>query len=82
MMIQAFVEGAGGGVCPTAAPLPRFAADYEPLRVMLIGSADGITATIHNLHRRGFAAVGDWSPLIPWSEGEVMSVLTKRLHRS
>jgi hypothetical protein len=49
---------------------------------MLIGSADGITATIHNLHRRGFAAVGEWSPLVPVGQGELMSVLTKRLRRS
>ena len=48
---------------------------------MLIGSTEGITATIHNLHRRGFAEVGDWSPLLPWGEGEMMSVLTKRLRR-
>jgi hypothetical protein len=82
MMIRAFVDNADGGVCPSAAAaLPRFAADYEPLRVMLIGSAEAITATIHNLHRRGFAEVGDWSPLIPWGQGEVMSVLTKRLRR-
>jgi hypothetical protein len=81
-MIQAFVETAEGGDRPASpAPLPRFTADTEPLRVMLIGSRDGITATIHNLHRRGFAEVGDWSPLIPWSEGEMMSVLTKRWRR-
>jgi hypothetical protein len=49
---------------------------------MLIGSADGITATIHNLHRRGFATVGEWSPLVPVGQGELMSVLTKRLRRS
>jgi hypothetical protein len=81
MMIQAFVDNAEGGVCPTTAPLPRFSADYEPLRVMLIGSAEGITATIHNLHRRGFAEVGDWSPLILWGQGEMVSVLTKRLRQ-
>jgi hypothetical protein len=62
-------------------PLPRFTADYEPLRVMLIGSTEAITATIHNLHRCGFAEVGDWSPLILWEEDEMMSVLTKRWQR-
>jgi hypothetical protein len=82
MMIQAFVDNAEGGVCPTAAPLSRFSDDYEPLRVMLIGSTEGITATIHNLHRRGFAEVGDWSPLIPWGPDEMMSVLTKRLRQA
>jgi hypothetical protein len=82
-MMRAFVDNADGDVCPISspAPLPRLAEDAEFLRVMLIGSASGITATIHNLHRRGFAEVGDWSPLIPWSEGEMMSVLTKRLRR-
>jgi hypothetical protein len=82
-MIRAFVDNADGGVCPTfsPSPLPRLADDCELLRVMLIGSASGITATMHNLHRRGFAEVGDWSPLIPWGSGEMMSVLTKRLRR-
>jgi hypothetical protein len=82
MMIRAFVDNAEGDVCLSApAALPRFADDYEPLRVMLIGSAEAITATIHNLHRRGFAEVGDWSPLIPWGANEMMSVLTKRWRR-
>jgi hypothetical protein len=81
-MIQAFIDNAAGGVRPSPAALPRFTADTEPLRVMLIGSAEGITATIHNLHRRGFAEVGDWSSLIPWGPGEMVSVLTKRLRRS
>jgi hypothetical protein len=85
MMMRAFVDNADGGVCPNFSPapsaLPRLADDCELLRVMLIGSTSGITATMHNLHRRGFAEVGDWSPLIPWGEGEMMSVLTKRLRR-
>jgi hypothetical protein len=82
MMIRAFVDNAGGVDRPSnPAPLPRFTADTESLRVMLIGSTEAITATIHNLHRRGFAEVGDWSPLIPWGQGEVMSVLTKRWRR-
>ena len=82
MMIRAFLDNADGADRPSSpAPLPRFSADTEPLRVMLIGSIAGITATIHNLHRRGFAEVGDWSPLLPWGEGEMMSVLTKRLRR-
>jgi hypothetical protein len=81
-MIQALVNGAGGGDRP-ALPYPndRFDPNSEPLRVLLIGSAAGITSTIHNLHRRGFAAVGEWSPLVPVGQGELMSVLTKRLRR-
>jgi hypothetical protein len=82
MMIQALVDNAGGADRPSSpAPLPRCSDDYEPLRVMLIGSTEGITATIHNLHRRGFAEVGDWSPLLAWGPDEMMSVLTKRWRR-
>ena len=82
MMIHAFLNNADGADRPISpTPLPRFTADTESLRVMLIGSTAGITATIHNLHRRGFAEVGDWSPLLPWGEGEMMSVLTKRWRR-
>ena len=83
MMIHAFLDNADGGDRPAISPTPppRFSPDTESLRVMLIGSTEGITATIHNLHRRGFAAVGDWSPLLPWGEGEMMSVLTKRWQR-
>jgi hypothetical protein len=82
MMIQALVNGADGGDRPSLPhPNDRFDPNSEPLRVMLIGSADGITATIHNLHQRGFAAVGEWSPLVPVGQGELMSVLTKRLRR-
>ena len=83
MMIHAFLDNTDGADCPSISPtpLPRFSPDTESLRVMLIGSTAGITATIHNLHRRGFAEVGDWSPLLAWGEGEMMSVLTKRLRR-
>ena len=82
-MINAFLDNADGADRPSFSPtpLPRFSPDTESLRVMLIGSIAGITTTIHNLHSRGFAEVGDWSPLLPWGEGEMMSVLTKRLQR-
>ena len=81
-MINAFLDNAEGADRPSFSPLPRFTPHTESLRVMLIGSAAAITATIHNLHRRGFAEVGGWSPLLPWGEGEMMSVLTKRWQRS
>jgi len=52
--------------------------DRERLRVLIIGSRDGVIETIHDLHRRGFAEVGLWSPLLPApSSGEVMSILTR-----
>jgi hypothetical protein len=50
--------------------------DRERLRVLIIGSRDGVIETIHDLHRRGFAEAGRWSPLLPApSTGEVMSIL-------
>lgn len=52
--------------------------ERERLRVLIIGSRDGVTETIYDLHRRGFAEVGLWSPLLPApSSGEVMSILTR-----
>ncbi|MGV0026962.1 hypothetical protein [Phormidesmis priestleyi] len=53
--------------------------EFEALRVLIIGSSDGVTETIQNLHVRGFAEVSAWSPLLPApSFGEVMSILTRQ----
>ncbi|MGV0027404.1 hypothetical protein [Phormidesmis priestleyi] len=53
--------------------------EFEALRVLIIGSADGVTETIQNLHVRRFANATDWSPLLPApSFGEVMSILTRQ----
>ena len=50
----------------------------ERLQLLVIGSREGVTKTIHNLHRRGFAEAGAWSPLLPApNPGEVMSILTR-----
>lgn len=52
--------------------------ERERLRVLIIGSRDGVIETIHDLHGRSFAEVGAWSPLLPApSSGEVMSILTR-----
>jgi hypothetical protein len=54
----------------------------ERLRVLVIGSRDGVIETIHDLYRRGFAEVSLWSPLLPApSSGEVMSILTRDRRR-
>jgi hypothetical protein len=53
--------------------------DFEPLRVLIIGSTEGVTETIHNLHVRGFAEARAWSPLLPApTTGEVMSILSRQ----
>ncbi|NJL38277.1 MAG: hypothetical protein HC899_17180 [Leptolyngbyaceae cyanobacterium SM1_4_3] len=56
--------------------------ERERLRILVIGSRDGVIETIHDLHRRGFAEVGLWSSLLPVpSSGEVMSILTRDRRR-
>jgi hypothetical protein len=53
--------------------------EFESLQVLLIGSANGVNDTIRNLHARGFAEVGDWSPLLPApNRNEVMSILSRQ----
>ena len=50
----------------------------DRLRILIIGSAEWTTETIHTLHALGFAEVGEWSPLLPTqTSGEVMSILTR-----
>ncbi|MBD1870244.1 hypothetical protein H6F95_23720 [Cyanobacteria bacterium FACHB-471] len=52
--------------------------ERERLRILIIGSRDGVIETIHDLHGRSFAEVGAWSPLLPApGSGEVMSILTR-----
>jgi hypothetical protein len=53
--------------------------EFESLQVLLIGSANGVNDTIRNLHARGFAEVGEWSPLLPApNRNEVMSILSRQ----
>jgi hypothetical protein len=59
-------------------PDPAESPQRESLRVLVMGSRQGVTSIIHNLHRLGFAEVGEWSPLLPAPvPGEVMSILTR-----
>ncbi|MBD2071876.1 hypothetical protein H6F93_30880 [Leptolyngbya sp. FACHB-671] len=56
--------------------------ERDRLRVLIIGSRDGVIETIHDLYHRGFAEVNAWSPLLPApSSGEVMSILTRDRRR-
>ncbi len=60
-------------------PSPR----REPIKVLVIGSPQGVNSTIYNLYSRGFAEVTAWSPLQPTSSpGEVMSVLRRQIRIS
>lgn len=55
----------------------------EPVRLMAIGSRDGVLRVIHTLHHLRFAEVREWSPLLPApTPGEVMSILTRYLTKN
>lgn len=56
--------------------------EREPVRLMAIGSREGVLRVIHTLHRLRFAEVSEWSPLLPaQTPGEVMSILTRYLSK-
>ncbi len=52
--------------------------DKERLRILVIGTPEGVTETIHTLERLRYADVKSWSPLLPVpNSDEVMSILTR-----
>ncbi|WP_416675573.1 hypothetical protein [Egbenema bharatensis] len=60
---------------PDRVPQPE--AGREAVRILAIGSPQGVRALIHQLHNLGFAEAGNWSRLMPTGKpGEVMSILT------
>ena len=55
----------------------------EPVRIMVVGSRQGITAVVNWLVRLGFAQMADWSDLQPVpNTGQWMRVLTKWLQKN
>ena len=60
--------------------------EREPVRLLLIGSREGVNSIIQTLHYLRFAEVFEWSHELPAPDqplklapGDVMRVLTKRL---
>jgi hypothetical protein len=50
----------------------------ETVRLLVIGSAEGVMETMHTLHALGYAEVRAWSPIQPVpDEPEFMSILTR-----
>ena len=63
---------------PASKPSVEATSDRESLRILVIGSRQGVVGTIQTLHRLRFAEVHEWSPLLPAANpGEVMSILTR-----
>ena len=51
-----------------------------PLKILVISSPKGVTSTIHNFYRLGYAQISEWSkPQPTQTPGEVMSVLSRRI---
>ncbi|MBD1995725.1 hypothetical protein H6G00_03675 [Leptolyngbya sp. FACHB-541] len=56
--------------------------ERDRIRVLIIGSRDGVIKTIHDLYHRGFAEPHAWSSLLPApSSSKVMSILTRDRRR-
>lgn len=65
-------------VSPSASPEPT--ANREPVKILIIGSPQGVNNIIHSLYRLKFAEVTAWSPLQPTANpDEVVSILKRQL---
>jgi hypothetical protein len=67
-------------------PLDRLFSDstseHEKVRLLVIGSPEGLMEVMQSLHSLGYAKVGDWSPIQPIPEQPgFISVLTRHRHR-
>lgn len=52
----------------------------EVVKITIIGSPQAVRATIHQLHRLGFAEATLWSPFQPTAKlGEVISLLMRKI---
>lgn len=65
---------------------PSRSSEREPVRILLLGSQQGVNTIIHTLHHLRFAEVFEWSrdlpaPMHPITArpGEVMKILTKHI---
>ena len=75
-----------GEIRPSPLILPLYfhplAPGQEQMRILLISSPTWVTATIHDLHARGFADTNAWSSKVPGANpDEVVSILTRRRQR-
>lgn len=83
-MLQAEAELRTGECCPlpVADNLPPSSDECEQVRILVIGSPNGVRSIIRTLYILGFAQISDWSPLMSApNSGDVMSILTRRIGR-
>ena len=60
-----------------AKPTDAASRDREAVRIIVVGSKQGIEAIIRTLYHRHFARVDEWSPLIPYESGKFMRIPTR-----
>ena len=60
------------------APIPDAPQGKQPIRLLICGIPAGVNHIVHQLHVKGFAEAGEWSPPLPSSiEGEVIRILVR-----
>lgn len=60
------------------APIPFAPAGKQPIRLLLCGMPEGVNHIVHELHLKGFAEAGEWSPPLPSPlDGEVIRILVR-----
>jgi hypothetical protein len=56
--------------------------ENEKVRLLVIGSPEGLMDVMQSLHNLGYAKVGDWSPIVPIPDQPgFISVLTRHRRR-
>lgn len=61
---------------------PQFAADREPVKILVMGSRQSVNQIVYQLHQLRFAEFSEWSRLLPAPvPGEVMRILIRYVSR-
>ena len=80
MQPKSFLKGGFSLPIVSAACVSGDEPDKEPVKLYIVSSLRGIASTTHNLHRRGFAEVNDWSKPQPTGlPGEYVTVLVRQV---
>ncbi|MEM8614877.1 MAG: hypothetical protein AAGF93_22925 [Cyanobacteria bacterium P01_H01_bin.105] len=77
-----FQDANQGAAALTAQGAPDYLPEhqYEPVRLIALGSLTVVRLTIQDLHSKRYAEPNDWSrPLPTGRPNEVMAILTKRV---
>ena len=74
-MAQEFFSDSTGSAPPSSdSEMP----EREPIRIMIIGTREGVMEEIKNFYAIGFAEVDEWSPLTPVPKTDlVMTILIR-----